>query len=119
METTPRVMNRFTRINRNLDRETRPGGDLRSRKAREARARANVALLSVDECVVQSSAFKSLADLVASTLDHGYVPTLRDGTPPGGTALWQLERAYKAGVVADAYDAEMSRLGRRERAFRG
>ncbi len=94
------------------------GTDLRTLAGRQAAAEAMVAGLTVDQCVAQHTAMSTLSEIVACTLRDGYRPSLYT-RPIGGTKLWQLQRAAMAKKIADAFDAEMVRLGRKERAFRG
>ena len=80
-------------------------------------AQAKINALTVDQCVRSHTAMATLAEIVACTLRDGYRPSLY--TSPRGSSVYRLELAFTALRIADAYDAEMARLGRSERAFRG
>lgn len=91
---------------------------LRSLVGRTAVAQAKVDALTVDQCVAGHTAMATLQEIVDCTLRDGYRPSLYT-KPMGGTKVWQLTRAAMAKKIADAFDAEMARLGRSERAYRG
>ena len=89
----------------------------RTVEGRKRIAFAKVSALSVDECVRAHTAMTTLWEIVACTRRDGYRPSLY--TTPRGTSVHRFELAFLAQRIADAYDAEMVRLGRSERAFRG
>jgi len=93
------------------------GSDLRTVEGRKRAAFAKISALSVDEAVRAHTAMATLAEIVACTVRDGYRPSLY--TTPRGTSVYRFELAFLAQKIADAFDAEMVRLGRKERAYRG
>ena len=93
------------------------GSDLRTIEGRKQAAFAKVSVLSVDECCKAHTAMDSLAEIVACTVRDGYRPSLY--TTPRGTSVYRFRLAFLAEKIANAFDAEMVRLGRKERAYRG
>lgn len=85
--------------------------------ARHAAARAEVAQMTLDECVSAHTAMRTLDEIVACTLRDGYRPSLY--TKPFGISMHHYRRAELAKRIADAYDWQMMQLGRKERAYRG
>ncbi|WP_439579342.1 hypothetical protein [Elioraea sp.] len=61
----------------------------------------------IDAAVADLTRFGSLAELCDEAQVTGYRPTLRADLDP------------RFAAIADAFDAEMARRGRQERAFRG
>lgn len=110
-------MSNKTRLDHVLANIT-PAPSARTKAGREAIAQAVVDALTVDQCVRRHTAMATLAEIIACTVRDGYRPSLYT-KPMGGTSVWKLERAFTAKKIADAYDAEMVKLGRKERAFRG
>lgn len=94
-----------------------PSPSAHSKAGRQAKAQALVDGRSVDECCRLHTAMASLAEIVACTVRDGYRPSLY--TTPFSSTAHAWERALTAKKIADAFDAEMVRLGRKERAFRG
>jgi hypothetical protein len=112
--TTPRPGLAYTRF----DRILADAPSARTLWGRQAIAQAKVDALTIDECVDRHTAMSSLQEIVDCTLRDGYRPSLYT-TPINGTSVWKLERCAMALRIADAFDAEMARLGRSERAYRG
>lgn len=108
---SPTAYTRFDRINADEP-------SARTIWGRTQIAQAKVDALTVDQCVAGHTAMATLQEIVDCTLRDGYRPSLYT-KPMGGTSVWKLERALTAKKIADAFDAEMARLGRSERAYRG
>ena len=104
-------------ISTRFERIVRATSSLRTIEGRKHAARERVEALTVDQCVARHTAMATLAEIVFCTKRDGYRPTLRDHGP--STTVESFVHYLMAGKIADAYDAEMARLGRRERAYRG